>query len=142
MIPVNIDSHLDIAVVSSSSSPGVNVVIKEKHTPIPPVQGAPSSGCDVGASIPPFPALTKTHTMPSNLSNESAQNSRVRKRNPSEEENFEVKNKMLRRSSLEAVLLDRSGFNAFIFSPAIFLTYKTNSLNCIKSSNKCFEIWF
>ena len=51
MIPVNIDSHLDIAVVSSSSSPGVNVVIKEKHTPIPPVQGAPSSGSDVGLSL-------------------------------------------------------------------------------------------
>lgn len=106
LIPVNNDSHPDVAIVTSSSSPGVNVLVTEKPVPIVSARGAgnqaaPSnsgdgSGTSFGTTLPAFPALSKAHSMPANLRNE---NDRIRKRTSSGEEDADMKAKQARMAS-------------------------------------------
>jgi len=94
LIPVNLDCPPDIAIVTQNNgSPGVNVLVTEKPVPIVSARGAGTanapSGSSIGSCYPPFPALSKAHSMPASLRNPDDQlkdQSRTRKRNSSGEE--------------------------------------------------------
>ena len=101
MIPVNNDSHPDVAIVTSSSSPGVNVLVTETPVPIvsgrgagnqaPPSNSGDGSGSSFGTSLPAFPALLKTHSMSVQLL--KTENDRIRKRTSSGEDDADKKAK-------------------------------------------------
>jgi hypothetical protein len=60
LIPVSNDSYPDVAIVTSSGSPGVNVLVTGKPVPIVSARGN-GSGSSFGTSLPAFPALSKAH---------------------------------------------------------------------------------
>ena len=102
LIPVNNDSHPDVALDTISSSPGINVLDTKILVPVVSVRGAgnqsaPSNsgaslGTSYGRSLPEFRTLSKAHSMPTNLRNEetSHNNDGFKKRNSSEKEDAVV----------------------------------------------------
>jgi len=93
LIPVNPDCPPDLAVVTQNNgSPGVNVLVTEKHVPIVSARSAgtqntSSSGpsSSAGQCYPAFPALSKASSLPASLLNPSEEQNRTRKRNSSGE---------------------------------------------------------
>merc|ERR1719233_138374 len=93
LIPVNPDCPPDLAVVTQNNgSPGVNVLVTEKHVPIVSARSAgtqntSSSGPSSSASqcYPAFPALSKASSLPASLLNSGEEQNRTRKRNSSGE---------------------------------------------------------
>eukprot|EP00092_Neocalanus_flemingeri_P026852 GFUD01029108.1.p1 GENE.GFUD01029108.1~~GFUD01029108.1.p1 ORF type:complete len:726 (+),score=117.49 GFUD01029108.1:126-2303(+) len=108
LIPANNCRAPDEAIVTSSSSPGVNVLVTEKPVPIVSARGVAGtphvisssqngSGNSFG-SLPAFPALSKAHSMPAILKADGRyqQNERTRKRTSSGDEDVETKSKQAR----------------------------------------------
>jgi len=121
LIPVNNDSHPDVAIVTQTSSPGVNVLITEKPVPVVSSRGVAStpevfSSCSNGASygsLPAFPALSKAHSTPASLlaDQRSNLNDRVRKRTSSGDEEVDMRTKLAR-------VNDESGLCNIVVRPA------------------------
>jgi len=109
LIPLIESSRPDEAIVTSTSSPGVNVLVTEKPVPIVSARGVAGtpdvissssngSGTSFGSSLPAFPALSKAHSTPASLKidERSQQNERIRKRTSSGEEDVETRAKQAR----------------------------------------------
>jgi len=109
LIPVNPDCPPDLAVVTQNNgSPGVNVLVTEKHVPIvsarsSATQNTSSSGpsSSAGQCYPAFPALAKASSLPASLLNPSEEQSRTRKRNSSGEEEAQNSSKQAKITSQE-----------------------------------------
>ena len=144
MIPVNPDCPPDLAVVTQNNgSPGVNVLLTEKHVTIvsarsTATQNTSSSGpsSSAGQCYPAFPALAKASSLPASLLNPSKEQSRTRKRNSSGEEEEQNSSKQAKITSQEencSVIVrqanDRFGFKAthslLRFNKATNLSSKT-----------------
>jgi len=90
LIPIAESNYSENAVVNSTSSPGVNVLVTEKHVPIVSERGIANtststtsgSANSIGTTLPAFPALSKAHSTPASLRVEE----RIRKRSSSDEE--------------------------------------------------------
>jgi len=109
LIPVQNDSFPDFAVISTQGSPGVNALITEKPVQIFSRMGTggvssttnSNSGSNTGSYcnvLPPFPALSKAHTMPAGTKSDDFwdQNERIRKRASSDEEDIDNRSKQAR----------------------------------------------
>ena len=109
LIPVQNDSFPDFAVISTQGSPGVNALITEKPVQIFSRMGTggvasttnSNSGSSTGSYcnvLPPFPALSKAHTMPAGTKSDDFwdQNERIRKRASSDEEDIDNRSKQAR----------------------------------------------
>ena len=118
LIPIAESNYSENAAVNSTRSPGVNVLVTEKHVPIVSERGIANtltsttsgSANSIGTTLPAFPALSKAHSTPASLRVEE----RIRKRSSSDEED-DSKAKQARVDECSVVIRppnDRFGFKA------------------------------